>query len=457
MYVKLIEPKMRMRPMDTGLKTRMAPPLGLLTIAGLLREKHRVKIENENVESVVFDDEPDIVGISVTVDVLPRAMEIAARFRARGILVAAGGIHITTAESTIPRGAFDILMIGAAEGTWPDLMQDLESGTPKSLYRCRGAAALASPAYDMIDHDKYLYCNVVSASRGCPYRCDFCYNSAAAHGFRTRPIDDVLRDVLALRRRHVMFIDDNLIGDPAYALALARALKPLHLKWNAAVSADILNMPKLLDEMCDSGLQSLFIGFESVNPTSLRGVNKIKNDPGKYELLVEALHKRGVMINASFVFGLDGDMPDTFRETLRFIVKNKIETVTSHILTPYPGTAFYRRMESENRIDNRDLSLYNTANVVFKPKNMTKQQLYDGYLWIYRHTYSFYHILRRLPRTRRQIAPYLAFNLLYRKFGRFSDWLCRLLSYGLVGRLGEKLARYPHEDTDNEQPSERLK
>lgn len=186
MYVKLIQPKMEKRPMDTELKIHMAPPLGLLTIANLLRESHRILIENENIQEIIYDDNPDIVGITVTVDAFPRAIEISDEFRKRGIPVVAGGIHITTAASTIPDGSFDVLCIGMAEGTWPYIMQDFADGCLKNKYICSGKLTgqdIVSPAYDLIDSDKYLYCNIVHTSRGCPYRCDFCYNSSASRQY----------------------------------------------------------------------------------------------------------------------------------------------------------------------------------------------------------------------------------------------------------------------------------
>lgn len=431
--------------MDTEMKLHMAPPLGLLTIASLLRQDHKISVENENVEEICFEDKPDLVGISMTVDVVPRAVEIAAKFRAQGIPVVAGGIHVTTAWTTIPEGLFDVLCVGAAEGTWPQIVRDAERGCLRPVYRCDPGLSgelLVRPAYDLLRQGPYLYCNVVHTSRGCPYRCDFCYNSAKERRYVKREIDDVLADIRAVRCRHVMFIDDNFAGDPKWTRELLRRLKPLNLKWNAAVSINVVNEPGLLDAMRDCGCQSLFIGFESIHPQSVRGVHKVQNDTRLYEAAVKAIHDRGIMINGSFVFGLDGDTPETFRLTRDWIVKNKIETVTSHILTPYPGTVLYDQMDRAGRITDRDLAHYNTAHVVFEPNGMGKDRLYEGYLWIYRDLYSFRNIVRRLPREKRQIAPYLLFNLFYRKFGPVTDWICRTITYQRLGRLAERLSRY---------------
>lgn len=445
MNVKLIQPRMIKRPMDTGLKLHMAPPLGLLTVAGILRPAHRVQVCNENIEPLDLTDAPDAVGLSVTVDVLPRAMEIARAYRSRNIPVIAGGIHITAAADTVPPDAFDALCIGAAEGTWPDIMEDLAHGRLRRVYRCSGRLTgkdIASPAYDLIAAQPYLYCNVVHTSRGCPFRCDFCYNSSREHQYVNRRMEDVLSDIRAVGQRHILFIDDNFTGNPAWTREFLRRIRPMNLLWNAAVSVDVAEDPQLLDLMRDSGCRSLFIGFESISPQSINSVHKRQNRTEQYERAIREIHRRGIMINASFVFGLDGDTPGTFQATLDWIVRNRIETVTSHILTPYPGTALYERMKAEGRLLTEDLSLYNTAHVVFQPKGMTADELYRGYLWMYRQIYSLKNIIRRRPAARRQRMTYWLFNLLYRKYGHFTDWLCRRVTYERVGRLAQRLARY---------------
>ena len=174
----------------------------------------------------------------------------------------------------------------------------------------------------------------------------------------------------------------------------------------------------------------------------MQNVHKVQNSTREYEQAIAAIHKRGIMINVSFVFGLDGDTPETFDATVDWIVKNRIETVTSHILTPYPGTALYDRMQDAGRITSHDLSLYNTAHVVFQPLGMTADELYKGYLHVYDKVYSLKNIWKRLPETRSQRMPYLIFNLLYRKYGRFTDLVCKFITYQRMGKIGEQLAKY---------------
>ncbi|MFL0246422.1 B12-binding domain-containing radical SAM protein [Candidatus Clostridium stratigraminis] len=437
MKIKLIQPEMVPRPMDTKLKTRMAPSLALLTIANLTPKEHEVIIQNENVEKIDFDEPVDLIAITVTVDVMNRAEEISKEFQKRGVTVIAGGIHITADPEGV-LNSFDAICVGMAERVWTKILKDKENNDLKKIYydmeNIIGKEMIA-PAYDIIDNKKYLYTNIISTSRGCPFKCDFCYNSCknVLETCINRPIDDVIKDINALKTRHIMFIDDNFIGNPKWTKKLLEEIKPLKLKWNAAVTSNILEMHELLDDMKEAGCQSLFIGFESINSKSLDSVHKVQNSVNRYEKLVDEIHKRGIMINASFVFGLDEDDVSVFKSTLDWIVKNKIETVTSHILTPYPGTKLYSSLIEENRIVDYNLSNYNTAHVVYKPKNITAEELYNGYLWIYKEVYTLKNIMKRLPESKKQWIPFLAFNLFYRKFGKLTELICNIVSFRNIG------------------------
>lgn len=444
MKIKLIQPAMLPRPMDTKLKTRMSPSLALLTIANLTPKEHEVIIENENVEKIDFDEPVDLAAITVTVDVMNRAVEISRKFQNRGVTVIAGGIHIT-ADPEGAAGSFDAICVGMAERVWAKILRDKQNNSLEKIYCDMENIAgkeIVSPDYHIIDDKKYLYTNIISTSRGCPFKCDFCYNSCknVPKAYINRPLGDVIKDINALKTRHIMFIDDNFIGNPKWTKKLLKEIKPLKLKWNAAVTSNIVDMPELLDEMKMSGCQSLFIGFESINSRSIDSVHKVQNSVNRYEKLVDEIHRRGIMINASFVFGLDEDDASVFKDTLEWIVKNKIETVTSHILTPYPGTKLYSSLIEEGRVVDYNLSNYNTAHVVYKPKNMTAEELYNGYLWIYKEVYTFKNIMKRLPESKNQWIPFLAFNLFYRKFGKLTELLCSVVSFENVGRFFRWLA-----------------
>ncbi len=441
MKIIVIQPKMNKRPMDTDLKTRMAPPLALLTLMSLTPDGHEVIMCNENVDKIDYHCGAEMVGITITLDVMPRAIQIAKKYRRLGIPVVAGGIHVTSnPEKCIPH--FNAICIGAAERVWTRIIEDAAHDRLQQVYHdmadFRGDE-IVSPAYHKIDKGGYLYTNVVTTSRGCPNRCDFCYNSCKNRIYVQRPIINVLNDIKALRTRHILFIDDNFIGVPSYTRELLGHLRGMDLKWSAAVTAKIADYPDLLDLMASTGCQSLFIGFESINNSSLQGVHK-DNRFEKYERLAAEIHRRGIMINASMVFGLDGDEPNVFRRTLDWLVKNKIETLTSHILTPYPGTELYHRMKDERRITDSNLTKYNTSHVVFRPKGMTAEELYEGYLWIYREFYSFRNILRRMPEHRAQRKSYILFNIFYRKFGWFTSLLARGIPMRAIGRLAAQIS-----------------
>lgn len=444
MKIKLIQPAMIPRPMDTKLKTRMSPSLALLTIANLTPKEHEIIIENENVDKIDFDEDVDLVAITVTVDVMNRAAEISKEFQKRGVKVIAGGIHIT-ADPEGAANSFDAIIIGMAERVWKKVLKDIENNSIKKIYYDMeniNGNEIVSPDYGMIDNKKYLYTNIISTSRGCPFKCDFCYNSCtnSIKTYINRPIEDVIEDIKVLKTKHIMFIDDNFIGNPKWTKELLKEMKPLKLKWNAAVTSNIVDMPDVLDEMKESGCQSLFIGFESINSKSIESVHKVQNSVSRYEKLIDEIHKRGIMINASFVFGLDEDDASIFKSTLEWIVKNKIETVTSHIMTPYPGTKLYSSLLKKNRIVDYNLSNYNTSHVVYKPKNMTAEELYNGYLWIYKEVYTFKNIIKRLPKSKKQWIPFLAFNLLYRKFGKLTELVCNIVSFEVIGRFSRWVA-----------------
>ena len=431
--------------MDTGLKMRMAPHLGLLTIARIIEDcGHQVEFVNENFMPHTPYAGVDLIGISASLDVIPRAYELACQYKKLGIPVVVGGIGITS-DPAYSQTLFDTICLGPAEPYWKQLLQDAQEGRLKPVYRADNSFSgdqLLPPSFRSADVSGFLYSNVIATSRGCPFCCDFCYNSAVkdVYGYHHRTVASVMEEIRSKNTRHIMFIDDNFIGDPAFTRALLREMAPMKLKWNAAVSANIGEQPELLDLMAETGCRSLFVGFESLNQASLGTVHKGQNEVSRYEHLVEALHSRGIMVNASFVFGLDEDDIGVFDRTADWIIRHRIETVTSHILTPYPGTALYRRLNEENRIIDDDISHYDTAHVVYQPRNMSPQELYEGYLSIYRKVFSTANILRRIPRTSSQILPYLCFNFFYRKYGGLTEKLCSLCGYERMGKAARKVA-----------------
>lgn len=444
MLIKLVSPRMSLRPMDSEFKRRMSPSLSLTTLAALTPPEHEVTVGDENVGRLDTSDSPGLVGITVNVDTARRAYAVADEYRRKGVPVVLGGIY---ASSNPEEGLLhaDAVCVGEAEDVWERIIRDAAAGSLCGVYRHPVPSDLArtpAPDWDAVERKKYLYTNVICSSRGCPFACDFCYNSCdyVHHEYRNRPVDAVVREIEAMGTKQVMFIDDNFIGDPEAALRLIGRLRRMDLAWHAAVSSNLVHYPELLDGMAASGCKSLFIGFESINPESVRSVNKKQNRVSLYEKLAAMVHERGIMINASLAFGFDHDTLSVFPDTLAWLVANRIETMTAHILTPYPNTRLHKRLIAEGRIVDFDTAHYNTAYAVFEPKHMTREQLREGYLWMYRKFYSFANIFRRMPAEPAQRMPYLLFNFGYRKFGKITSLLGRLGLMRAIGKLGRKLS-----------------
>jgi radical SAM superfamily enzyme YgiQ (UPF0313 family) len=444
LLIKLISPRMSLRPMDSEYKRVLSPSLSLLILASLTPKEYDVYIEDENVRPLNLTDSPNLVAITVNVDTSKRAYRIADAYRSRGIPVVLGGIHPSSCPDEALQYASSVC-IGEAEGVWQKMLNDTISGKLQPRYYHSEPVDLSVtplPRWDMLNRSKYLYTNIICATRGCPFRCDFCYNSCEyIHNcHRNRPIDNIIAEIEALGTKQVMFIDDNLIGNIAWTRELIKAMKPLGLTWHAAVSTNIGSHPDLLDEMKSSGCKSLFIGFESINGKSTDSVGKYQNHTGRFDCLIRDIHDRDIMVNASMAFGFDHDYPSVFGQTLKWLVENKVETMTGHILTPYPGTRLYKRLLSEGRITDFDPSHYNTSHVVFRPKNMTAEELQEGYIWIYDQIYSLRNIYRRMPNTLQRKIPYLLFNLGYRKYGKITSIISKLNLMNLTGRLARRLS-----------------
>lgn len=442
--IKLISPKMSLRPMDSEFKRRMSPSLSLVTIASLTPSPHEVYIEDENLKSVNEQDFPDLVGISVNVDTAYRAFDIAKHYRSKGVKVIFGGIHASANPDEMLKYC-DSVCIGEAEEIWPKMLDDLLQNKLERKYFNSGITDMKNyplPRWDYISKQNYLYHNIVITSRGCPFKCEFCYNSCdyVSNPYRNRPLENVLNEIKSLRTNQIMFIDDNLMGNLPWLHEFIEALKPLNIIWHGAVSTNLVKHPELIQKMAESGCRSLFIGFESINSNSIHSVRKSQNRINDYENLVEMLHANAIMVNASLVFGFDFDTKETFDETLHWLIKNKIESMTSHILTPYPGTKLYKKLLAESRIIDFNLRKYNTSNVVFQPLLMTPDELREGYLRMYHEFYSIRSIIKRKPAHRKLVAPYLMFNLGYRKFGKLTSFVGKMGLMNQIGKLGRRLS-----------------
>jgi radical SAM superfamily enzyme YgiQ (UPF0313 family) len=262
--------------------------------------------------------------------------------------------------------------------------------------------------------------------------------------YEARPPDDVARELAALEESYAVFIDNNLGSNRGYLRSLCLALKPVGKIWSAAVTADVADEPDLVRTMSDAGCMGVFLGLESVNPASLTETGKKNASAEKYAAQVSVFHGHHIQVNASFVFGFDHDDPGTFERTVAWVEHYRLACATFHILTPYPGTPLYLRMEHDGRLLTRDWSRYDTAHAVFAPRLMSPAELEEGYAWCYRELFSARSIWRRRPRNAAALPSYLAGSFLYKKMNWFWPRLTRARATHAVWHPLIALARRHH-------------
>jgi radical SAM superfamily enzyme YgiQ (UPF0313 family) len=400
MKAKLILPALTeaTSPFFRPIKYSLFPPLGLATLAAYLREDDDVTMVDEHVQRLDLEDRPDLVAIETYVTSARRAYALADHYRARGAHVVLGGLHATSLPDEAAQHA-DTLCLGPGEDTWPAFLADYRAGRAQPVYRSRVRTLIGAPAprRDLIRRNLYLVPNSIVVSRGCPHACAFCYKPAFFAGgreFYTQTVDRVLAEIEALPGRHLYFLDDHLFADVRFAEALCDGLRGMGRLWQAAGTVASILRPGLMEKAAAAGLRSLFVGFETLDAASLRANGKIHNVGRDYDAAVRHLHELGVMVNGSFIFGMDEHDESVFDSTVEWAVSRGVETATFHTLTPYPGTALFRRFEREGRILHRDWDLYDTRHAVFHPQHMTPEALEAGYRRAYRDFYRWGAILR---------------------------------------------------------------
>jgi radical SAM superfamily enzyme YgiQ (UPF0313 family) len=381
------------------IKYALFPPLGLATLAGYFRPEDHVTIVDEHVETLRTDDTPDLVIIQVYITNAYRAYRIADRYRARGVFVALGGLHVTSLPAEAALHA-DTIFLGPGDQTFPQFLVDLRAQRPKPEYRSadrRTLAHIPPVRRDLIRRRNYLVPNSIVVTRGCPQHCDFCYKDAFFAGgrsFYTQRVDEALAEIARLPGRHLYFLDDHLLGDPRFARSLFDGMRGMNRLFQGAATVDSILRGDLIERAAEAGLRSLFVGFETLTPGNLRRSGKRQNLNRDYSAVTKRLHDLGIMINGSFVFGMDDDGPDVFRRTVDWAIDQGVTTATFHIQTPYPGTGLYARMEREGRITTHDWDLYDTRHVVYRPAGMSPRELKEGYDWAYEEFYTWSSIAR---------------------------------------------------------------
>ena len=381
------------------IKYSLFPPLGLATLASYLNPDDEATIVDQHVEMLNLDDRPDLVVIQVYITNAYRAYKIADHYRAKGVFVILGGLHVTSLPDEAVQHA-DAIFIGPGEQTFPQFLDDFRAKRPQKIYRSTENRTIQNQPKlrrDLIKRNKYLVPNSLVISRGCPHHCNFCYKDAFfknGKSFYTNRVDEILSEIDRLPGRHLYFLDDHLLGDPKLMRILFREMKSLGRVFQGAATVQSILNGDLIEKAADAGLRSLFVGFETFSPENLRQSNKSQNLKQNYERATKRLHDNGIMINGSFVFGLDNDSTDVFKRTVEWGVENAITTATYHILTPYPGTRLFQNMNNKGRIVDFNWDNYNTRKVVFSPHSMTRKELEDGYKWAYKEFYRWSNIFK---------------------------------------------------------------
>ena len=433
--------------------------LTLTSLAALTPPGIEVKITDENVEPIDFEEEVDLVGVTGMVMHAKRAYEIAHRFRQRGVPVVMGGPHASSC-SREAKVHVDSVVIGEAEQVWSQVIEDAQKGDLNPFYQANDYCSMKGippPRLDLLRKDAYMTINCVQTTRGCPHQCDFCHvTHFFGKTYRCRPVDEVIGEVERLDGEFIVFIDDNIAGNRHHAKELFTRLKPLKKKWAGQASLTLTRDPELLRLAAESGCVSLFVGVESLSPENLKDVNKSFNRAPQFEEALRALHDHDIMILSGFIFGLDHDDEGVFERTLRFCERNRIELPNFFVLTPLPGTPLFQRIESEGRLLHKDWSKYNGATVVFKPKLMTEETLQQGFNWLCKEGYSWGSIAKRVFHPQQRFFTRVVSNIAYRNIirktpeasmpalsrtlQRMNDTIPLKSTRDLIQRVGEKIA-----------------
>ncbi|HET9838464.1 MAG TPA: radical SAM protein, partial [Candidatus Angelobacter sp.] len=383
-----------------------------------------VSIVDEYADEIDADSiEADLVGISAITGTAPRAYEVSARLRQRGIPVVLGGVHPTLMPEEAMRHA-DSTVVGYAEESWPQLLRDFVEGRMAPRYNQNPGLKLANlpfPQRRLFDKRVVNVADTIEATRGCIYQCDFCVVPAAWGRPMQKPVADVVADIVQMKAKRLIFLDLNLIADIPYAKELFTALIPLNIRWGGLATTSIAWDDELLDLAARSGCRGLLIGFESLNPESLKEAKKGFNMRRDYHEVVRKVHDRGIALMGCFVFGFDHDTLNTFDETVDFVMECKMDLPRYAIAVPFPGTTFYKRLKAERRITTENWGLYDGQHVVFEPRGMSADELLTNTRRAWKKTYSYASMARRLMGSRTQLPVAIPANLGYRFYSYHLD------------------------------------
>jgi len=449
-YALLINPFYPKDPQGSFAKHVLTPSLALTSVAAATPDGWRVRIWDENLlhGRPPFDPMPEVVGITAHLTFASRAFELAEWYRRRGSKVVLGGLHVMSCPEECVSHA-DALALGEGVQVWPRILADVDAGRLRPRYTASFAGDYRldpAPRRSLLPRSSFLTTASLIATRGCHNRCEFCY--LATDGLRMpcrmRDPAQIAAEFDASGEPCGVFTDNNLGSNREYLRALCRALRPLEKIWSAAVSMDVTDEPGLIREMALAGCTAVFVGFESLSDENLAEARKKTPKSSDYARRVRLLHDHGIQVNGSFVLGFDHDRKDVFVRTAEWVEEHRLECATFHVLTPYPATPLFRKLDAEGRLLHRDWSLYDTGHAVFRPKHMSPEELERGYQWIYERLFSHASIWRRRPADWRAVPAYLAMSYLYKRSNRLWHLLIKYDLVHAVWRPLVELTRIRH-------------
>jgi len=400
------------------------PQLTMPLLAAWTPKHWEVSHTDEIVQPVDFDKLLDVVGITANTPAAPHAYGLAREFCRRGVTVVIGGPHATLMPEEVAQHA-DATVVGEGELVWPQLLADYECGELKRIYRSCALPDLKkmpAPRWDLIKGRAYGR-GVTIATRGCPFVCDYCsIPQMYQRRMRYRSVGEVADEIRRMPGRALVFWDDNLGADRAYAKELFAAIAPMKCWWTSQCTADVAFDEEFMSLAARSGCKALFLGLETISQPSLNLANKRHNRADEYREVIRRFHAHGIAVQAGVVFGFDHDDRTIFRTTVEFYRSAGLDSATISVLIPFPNTPLFKRLDAEGRILSRDWSKYNgKKDVVFQPALMSPRELLMGMEWAARQFYSIPSIVERMARSRTglwwNIARNTGYHLALRNFG----------------------------------------
>ncbi|HUT00123.1 MAG TPA: radical SAM protein [Candidatus Thermoplasmatota archaeon] len=379
------------------------PSLYARQLAAITPKKHSVKIVNERYSSIDFNEDYDIVLINFNFSSVTRAFDIADIFKQKNIPVVLSGWY----PSIFPNDAknhSDSILIGKNETCWLELLNDFENDKLRPFYGPKKFDKSVNIPPTNVKIPGFLMTGAIEATRGCPYMCEFCPETNIPGGsqYFTRPIDDVVDEIKSIPQKTIMFYDNSLTVNPTYTKSLFKKMKGLRKKFFCNGNVDVLAHDTDLVRLSkEAGCIAWLVGFESIDQNTIDSVGKSTNKVVEYEQAIRNIHDNHMVVIGEFIFGFDTDTKEVFEKTLTMIKTLEIDIADFSILTPFPNTPLFKKLDSVGRILTKDWSIYDLGHVVFMPNHMTPEELQIGIRWMYDAFYQLPCIIKRLVRSLR--------------------------------------------------------